>query len=113
MRAKELSCVDYEQGLERFSGNEQLFEKFLKKLAAGDDVETAAELMANGDKEAAYAVIHTLKGTSGNLSINKLYAACSEFTKEYKAGNHNKLPFLLEIIDGEFKKAAEEISKLD
>ncbi len=113
MKAEELKGIDYKQGLERFSGNDKLYEKFLVKFAAGDEVESASALFKSGDIDGAYAVIHTLKGTSGNLSIGRLYAACVEFTKEYKAGNYNRLPLLFEIIEAENESISEQIKQLD
>ncbi len=113
MKPEELKGIDYKQGLERFSGNAELYEKFLVKFAMNEEAAKAAELLESGDIEGAFFVIHTLKGTSGNLSINGLYSACVDFTKEYKSGNHGALPLLLEVVTAENESVIQQIRLLD
>ena len=61
--------VDWESGVKRLMGNEQLYRKLLAKFAAsyGD----TAGLNA-GDRQTAHNELHTLKGVTANLSLAPL-----------------------------------------
>lgn len=66
--------VDWQSGLKRLMGNEQLYRKLLAKFA--DQYEGAGarirDVLAAGDRSAAHMELHTLKGVSGNLSLAPL-----------------------------------------
>ena len=70
--------VDVEDPLQRFMGNEGLFNRMIKKLPpAVKDLQVVQHLEA-GDYEAALNNAHTLKGVTGNLSIKPLFNAYNE-----------------------------------
>ena len=63
--------VDWESGVKRLMGNEQLYRKLLAKFAAsyGD---TAGRIRDAGDRQTAHNELHTLKGVTANLSLAPL-----------------------------------------
>lgn len=70
--------VDVEDALQRFMGNEGLFNRMIKKLPpAVKDLQVIQYLEA-GDYETALNNAHTLKGVTGNLSITPLFNAYNE-----------------------------------
>lgn len=82
----EAAGIDVGSGLERFMGNEALYEKFLKRF--GDDA-SYAELTAAisaGDCEKAFTAAHTLKGVCGNLSMTKLAQLVSSQVEFLRSG---------------------------
>lgn len=63
--------VDWQAGVKRLMGNEQLYRKLLAKFAAqyADAGGRVREALAAGDRPKAHAELHTLKGVAGNLSL--------------------------------------------
>lgn len=72
-KALEAAGVDYETGLDRFMGNEALYEKFLIKFLSDTSYQTFVDSMQNGVMDQAERSVHTLKGTAGNLSFEQLF----------------------------------------
>ena len=69
--------MDVDKTIECFSGNADMYERFLKKFPNDESYAQIAPAFAANDKEAALNAAHTLKGVSANLGMTALYAACS------------------------------------
>ena len=80
--------VDYNKGLERFMGNVALYHKFLLKFLGDGSFAHFQESFAAGDLETAGKHVHTLKGTAGNLSLMRLFAAADEMVQAVRAASH-------------------------
>jgi len=65
--------IRYDEGLARFMGNAALYQTFLKKFPADPGFSALGDALRAGDAEAAFQAAHSLKGVSGNLSLNDLY----------------------------------------
>jgi len=75
-----LRCgIDYEEGVSRFMGHAELYEKFLGKFPSDPGYPALEAAMAAKDLPAAFQAAHTLKGVSGNLSLTALYRALLPF----------------------------------
>lgn len=70
--------LDVDKTIERFSGNADMYERFLKKFPNDESYGQIAPAFAANDKEAALTAAHTLKGVSANLGMIALYEACSK-----------------------------------
>ena len=79
--------IDIDAGVERFMGNEALYEKFLHRFAEDKSYSELAAALAEGNCETAFTAAHTLKGVSGNLSLTKLQKIVSEQVEYLRAGN--------------------------
>ncbi|MBF0120856.1 MAG: response regulator [Desulfobacterales bacterium] len=84
-----LSGIDVKSALERLEGNKRLFKDLLigfykesKELA--EEIESAIK---KGEFDIARRIVHTIKGTSGNISANDLYTAAIELEKGIKNNN--------------------------
>ncbi|HAN59044.1 MAG TPA: Hpt domain-containing protein [Erysipelotrichaceae bacterium] len=79
--------IDYDDGLNRFVGNKDMYEKFL--LSFKDDPSYAQMLTAieAKDAKAAFNAAHSLKGLSGNLSMKKLYERVCVLVEELREGD--------------------------
>lgn len=90
--------VDWESGLKRLMGNEQLYRRLLSKFASGyaDVGERVREALKAGDRQKAHAELHTLKGVAGNLSLVPLadYVLAAE-----QAVKHDDVSHEGELID--------------
>lgn len=65
--------IDYDEGVGRFSGRADLYEKFLKKFEEDENFDQCRQAMKAGDVDAAFRHAHALKGITGNLSMNEFY----------------------------------------
>lgn len=82
---KELG-VNIEEGMDRMMGNAALYERMLGSFVK---VMKASEITPDFDEEDYADIIekaHTLKGTSGNLSLTPIYEAYSEILALLRGG---------------------------
>ena len=91
--------IDYDEGLHRFAGNEQIYEKFLKKAFDGMIMEKLNGEIENKDYEKAVKTAHELKGITGNLSMNSLYEKLALLVNELRDQCRS------EVIEEEFSQA--------
>lgn len=77
-----------DQALERFMGNETLFERFLKKFPQDPNYSMLLEGMEERDEKKAFSAAHTLKGVAGNLSIQPVMEAASKLTECLRESGH-------------------------
>jgi len=73
----EIDGVDLADGLRRVAGNKRLYRDLLVKFASQQG-DVHAQLLAAidcGDNQAAERIIHTIKGTTGNIGLVKVFAA--------------------------------------
>ena len=89
LRKKRLSeaNINVDSALERFMGNEALFERFLNKFVTDENYKKLTEAIAANDKEAALTASHTLKGVSGNLSMTVLFSLLTCQVESFRAGD--------------------------
>lgn len=92
-----LPYLDLKTGLPRVANNKKLYIKLLKIYLAGLSLDKIKELIANNDISQALIDVHTLKGTSANLSISALFDAV--FALEHKMKNNES--FAEELIQVE------------
>jgi len=83
------SGIDLAGTIARFDGDEDLlyglFRKFRKTNA--DTAKSLSALIADGKFKEAAIQAHTIKGTSGNLGITRLYDVSARLERELKADN--------------------------
>lgn len=65
--------IDYDGGVQRLMGNEEMYEKFLKMFLSDDSFTSLQKAMDEKNYAEAFAQAHTLKGVVGNLSMKRLY----------------------------------------
>lgn len=76
--------IDYEEGLDHFSGNKQLYEKYLNRFLELTLFDEMKERIEEGDLKEAFECAHKLKSFVGNLSIPGLYAEIEELTENLR-----------------------------
>lgn len=79
--------VDYEDGIDRFGGNEAMFEKFIRRFPDDKHFDDLHAALAEGDSEMAFRHAHSLKGVVGNLSFNQYFEAISPVAELLREGN--------------------------
>ncbi|MDD2956669.1 MAG: Hpt domain-containing protein [Oscillospiraceae bacterium] len=104
--------IDYEDGIARFSGHAEIYEKYLKRFPSDPEFSNLRSAMAGKDYEAAFRSAHTLKGMVGNLSIKRLYASLYDFVELLRgnrdiAAAHAAFPGL----EAQYQAATEAITR--
>lgn len=82
MEEKKLLDINVESGLERFIGNESLYKEYLERFLYDGVFEEFCAAVAIGDIAMADQSLHTLMGTSANLSLERLHHSASEAAKK-------------------------------
>lgn len=90
--------IDIDSGVERFMGNEALYEKFLHRFADDKSYFELTDALSKGDCEAAFNAAHTLKGVSGNLSLITLQKLVCEQVECLRIGNLDAAVLFMEKI---------------
>lgn len=105
--------IDYEEGLERFSGNDRLYAKYLKKLLLSDTYREMREEALRGDIQEAFESAHKLKAFVGNLSIGHFYDVLKELTDEFRAGVKRDYQPDMVKLDREYEKILQAIRSME
>ena len=79
--------IDYDGGVRRFMGNALLFEKMLCKFLTDQSFSEARKSLEDCEWEFFFRNVHTLKGVSGNLSINVIYNTASQIVSLLRAND--------------------------
>lgn len=82
--------VDVDGGLDRFMGNEALFLKCLRRFPADTSFQQLEEALSAGDLQAAFVAAHTLKGVSGNLSLEAVFQASLPVVEALRCGSREE-----------------------
>ncbi len=100
--------VDVEAFLARLGGNRALLERLLRDFREefSDAAERVRALLQQGDVGAAKRLVHTIKGTAGNLSATELYRRASVLEKALLCGGDDAVR--RDLLDG-FSQALDEV----
>ena len=92
------SGIDCAEAIERFGGNESLYERLAKKFI--DDPHFAAldKALEAGDSDLAFREAHALKGVAGNLSFTALYEAACRLSDALRNGDTTKARELMDPL---------------
>lgn len=80
--------IDYNAGLECFSGDASIYERVLRAYAADDVVQRARKAYESGDRRMLLAAVHEAKGASGNIALEDVYRVVSELVKLLRSENY-------------------------
>ncbi len=93
--------VDVEEALERFGGDEGLFEKLFSSVL--DTMPTMIpelrDELKRGDRQNAARLAHTMKGVAGNLSAKPLFEAARELEQIIRNGEESNLEQSIYKVD--------------
>lgn len=108
--------VNTEQAIARFMGNEMLYLSFIKRFPEVVNIEKLYSTLENGDEEAFYGLIHTLKGTAGNLGLNQVFECTNAILVELRTSHlkqTKKIKGLLQEIQSEGKQFADMLREYE
>lgn len=82
--------INKDETLARFSGNEDLFVRFLNKFPNDETLPALKESVKTKDWAKIETDAHTLKGLSGNLGFSELYKLSAELVVAIRAKDFDK-----------------------
>lgn len=89
--------IDYAAGVGIFSGNEDLYVRFLRKFP--EDTAIEALKQRNASEKDVRAAAHTLKGTSAALGMKDFSEACAQICRAIDAGESYQIDKALAMYD--------------
>ena len=98
-----LPGLDIPLALRRLGGNGELFRQVARAFGeqCGAVQDQLLSALGQGDWEGAVRILHTLKGTSGNISAQGLHAAAARCEQAVRDRDAGRLPGLLEELGRE------------
>ena len=107
-RPGELTGIDMERALARLNHDGALFHRLLERLLqqSGPQVTEARDHWRGGEREAAQRIVHAIKGVSGNLSADHIFAAAAELEEALKTDGEVD-EALFERLEAAFSELAE------
>ena len=79
--------IDYDEGVHRFAGKPEIYEKYLLKFFEGSLMDDLSDELKNNDFDKAFQTAHSLKGTAGNVSLNRFYSKICELVEMLRGEN--------------------------
>lgn len=110
--AKELN-IDLECTLGRFSGNEGLYLRFLRRLPQDKTFEQLAQGVEQGDAQIMEQAAHTLKGVAANLGLEDLRQASDGVVQAVRAGQAGEACGQFERVRQAFQRACDVLGGLE
>ena len=102
--------VDYESAMERFEGNEALYERILKQFLNDRNFEKLHGALAAGDADAAFRAAHSLRGVAGTLDLHVLYGATAPVVEALRQGDVSAAQGFMPSFDSAYAKARTAVS---
>lgn len=103
--------IDVNEGIHRFNGNKELYEKFLTSFPEDIHYEQMLEAIEQKDVDAAFQGAHALKGITGTVSLAKLHSLLIPLVEELRAGSMEKVPELLPPVKEAYDEAVQVIKE--
>ena len=94
---------DVDEALERVMGNEALLDRVLGMFLNDTHFQQLCDAVSRNDVDAAIAAVHSLKGTSGNLSLTNKQLAL------FRAGSWDEATALMPDIEAHYRSAIQAI----
>ena len=102
--------IDYDQGVHRFAGRAQIFEKYLLIFFDGNMMDTLRGQLQTGSYELAFHTAHDLKGATGNLSLTALYKTICQMVEILRTGmDDGTLSLLFEQAAAQYALAEKSV----
>jgi len=111
LKIPELDNVEVEDGLKRVSGNIRLYLKLLKQFLESN-IEFGKELrekVASEKWEDSRRIVHSLKGTAGNLGMSSLHGTCKKVEEDLNGENKKKSQESIQELERELALVIKEL----
>lgn len=95
----DVNLINYKSGLNYFSNNADLYEKYIFKFLDDTHFNDAKKAFENNDNEQLLEFVHALKGITGTLAMTKLFEACCGVVNAIRAKEISKIPELFHTLE--------------
>ncbi|MDD3796358.1 MAG: Hpt domain-containing protein [Lachnospiraceae bacterium] len=96
--------IDYDEGVKRFAGHTNLYEKFVIKFIDDPSYQALIQAMDADDVENAFRAAHTLKGIAGNLSFHCITEPLTPMVEALRTGNLEAAKEKYPALKSEYEK---------
>lgn len=103
--------INYDTGVNRFCGNAEMFEKFLRKFLEDQTFAGLRTAISGNDADQAFQFAHTLKGVAGNLSLDSLLSALDPVVEALRISDIMKARELFPLVEAEYMRSIEFIKQ--
>lgn len=106
---------DTTEYLRRFDDTPQLYQECLAIYVSGSNIDRLCENYGSGNWEEAFKIAHTMKGSSANLALTKLWDLYSRITEILKTDDPGSAaPLVQEAaeLESQLKEVAQGMKKI-
>ena len=100
--------VDIEGAITRFMGNQDFFLKFFYRFPEEWHPQIMLEALERNDEKSFHEQLHSLKGVSGNLGLQKIYNITEEILVEIRKNKLQNIDFIRSLFQ-KLRDAVQEI----
>lgn len=101
--------ICYEEGLSRFSENEELYIKYLKEFKSLTLYDELKEAFEKKDYKKAAEYAHNLKSYSGNIALNEFSSDISQLVNDLRNADKQVTSMSFDKLDEKYYRAIEAI----
>lgn len=106
------SGIDYDTAIDRFGGNDAMFEKFVRRYADNTHYQELLDALNENNSESAYKAAHSLKGVVGNLSFSTYYEVITPLTQFLREGKLEEARAILPQLAQEQDRICKALAEL-
>jgi HPt (histidine-containing phosphotransfer) domain-containing protein len=96
--------VNLDKALNRFMGNEAMYDKFLFSFTQEKSFGKLEESLNNKDIKESFMLAHTMKGIVSNLEIQSLLDLISPMTEQLRNGNMEGITEQWELLKSKYNE---------
>lgn len=101
--------IDANQGIWRFSGNKEEYERCLNSFRADTHFEQMLSAIEAQDVKSAFSAAHAIKGMAGNLSMNALYESIIPLLEVFRADTFDGMEPHLTQVKADYQRVMDAL----
>ena len=105
--------IDVNDGVNRFAGSAELYEKFLRKFKDDKTFEDIGKAVETKNSDEGFKAAHALKGVSGNLSMICVYKITSDMCTAFRANEPEKAFDMYPDLKNKYEAVCKLIDELN
>lgn len=102
--------IDANQGIWRFSGNKEEYERCLNTFPNDDHFNQMLDAIDAKDVKKAFSAAHAIKGMAGNLSMNDLYESIVPLVEVFRSDTFEGMEPQLTQVKENYQRVMDALS---
>lgn len=103
--------INYVDGVKRFSGNIGLYEKFLFRFPQDPSYDEMIQAYESQDYDKAFRAAHTMKGVTGNLSLDTLHSCLIPFVEALRSKELDGADGMLDKVKASYRQVIDALEE--